>query len=183
MGVMVLYFTFSAIFVQLTKNQIINYKKEKMKSLKTLSKVVFVTLLITGLSIDVSAQKDKKKKGKDKAAKELKRPDKVGHAATDAYVTSAFDLYEDNQKISAQLSDASGNVAEADKIKADLDKQMEEVKGLLGKSKDVVSGAKTITPKTNSMKAVKAVNTATKALNETQKAIPGQLEMIKNQGK
>ena len=28
-----------------------------MKTLKTLSKVVFVTLLITGLSVDASAQK------------------------------------------------------------------------------------------------------------------------------
>ena len=53
----------------------------------------------------------------------------------------------------------------------------------LGKSKDVVAGAKSITPKTNSMKAVKAVNAGTKALNATQQAIPGQLEMIKNQGK
>jgi len=153
-----------------------------MKTLKTLSKVVFVTLLITGLSVDASAQKKGKKAKKEKAAKELKRPAAVGHASTDAYVTSAFDLYEKNQKITVALSDAANNADKAGDIKSDLDKQMEEVKGLLGKSKDVVSGAKSITPKTNSMKAVKAVNTATKALNATQAAIPGQLEMIKSQG-
>lgn len=154
-----------------------------MKSLKTLSKVVFVTLLITGLSIDASAQKKEKKAKKEKAAKELKRPEKVGHAETDAYVTSAFDLYEKNQEISKTLADAKGNADKAAQVKSDLDKQMEEVKSLLGKSKDVVAGAKSITPKTNSMKAVKAVNAGTKALNATQQAIPGQLEMIKNQGK
>jgi hypothetical protein len=153
-----------------------------MKTLKTLSKVLFVTLLITGLSVDASAQKKEKKAKKEKAAKELKRPAAVGHAATDAYVTSAFDLYEKNQKISASLSDAAGNADKVASIKSDLEKQMDEVKGLLGKSADVIKGAKTITPKTDSMKAVKAVNAGTKALNETQKAIPGQLEQIKNQG-
>jgi|GEM_PF-1069492 len=151
-----------------------------MKTLKTLSKVVFVTLLITGLSVDASAQKKGKGKAKGEA-KELKRPAKVGHAETDAYVTSAFDLYEKNQKITVALSDAANNADKAGDVKADLEKQMEEVKGLLAKSKDVVAGAKSITPKTNSMKAVKAVNAATKALNATQAAIPGQLEQIKSQ--
>ena len=41
--------------------------------------------------------------------------------------------------------------------------------------------AKEITPATDSMKAVKALNAGTKALNATQKAIPTQLESIKTQ--
>lgn len=154
-----------------------------MKTLKTLGKVMFVALLITGLSVDASAQKKSKKGKKQKAAKELKRPDKVGHASTDDFVMSSFDIYEKNQEITKTLSDASNNADQAGNVKADLEKQMEDVKALLGKSKDVISGAKSITPKTDSMKAVKAANSAVKALNATQAAIPGQLEQIKSQGK
>lgn len=139
--------------------------------------MLFVALLITGVSVNASAQNKKK----EKAAKELKRPAKVGHTATDNYVTSAFNLYEKNQIIAKKLANASDNIADADKIKADLEKQNEEVKGLLSKSADVIKEAKTITPKTNSLKAVKAVNQGTKALKATQEAIPGQLEMIKKQ--
>jgi F0F1-type ATP synthase membrane subunit b/b' len=153
-----------------------------MRVLKNITRVLFVAALIGGLTVDASAQKKKDKKAKkEKAAKELKRPDKVGHGATDAYVTSAFDLYEKNQEISKTLADASNNADKAGQVKGDLDKQMEEVKGLIGKSADVIKEAKTITPKTDSMKAVKAVNAATKALKATQEAIPGQLDMIKNQ--
>ncbi len=157
-----------------------------IKGSKTLVKVLLVGLFVAGVSVDSFAQKEKKeKKAKkektEKTEKALERPAKVGHAATDEYVTSSFDLYEKNQAISKKLSDAAGNAADMGDVKKDLDGQMEEVKGLLGKSSDVVSGAKTITPKTDSMKAIKAVNAGTKALNATQKAIPGQLEMIKNQ--
>ena len=70
---------------------------------------------------------------------------------------------------------------DAGKIKADLEGQMKEITGLLGKSADVVKGAKSIPNKMDSGKAVKAINTGTKALNATQKAIPGQLEQIKAQ--
>lgn len=151
-----------------------------IKNAGIITKVLFVTLLITGISFSSSAQKKEKKK-KEKTAKVLKRPAKVGHAATDSYVASAFNLYEKNQALTKKLADAKGNVADAGKIKTQLENQMKEVKGLLGKSADVVKQAKGITPKTNSMKAVKAVNTATKALNATQAAIPGQMEQIKNQ--
>ena len=51
----------------------------------------------------------------------------------------------------------------------------------MGQSADVMKEAKTITPKTNSMKAVKAINAATKALNTTKENFPIQLEQIKNQ--
>jgi hypothetical protein len=156
--------------------------KAIIKNLGTLTKILFVALLITGISADSFAQKKKKNK-KEKAAKELKRPAKMGHAATDSYVTSAFDLYEKNQSITKKLSDATNNVGDAGKIKADLEGQMKEVTGLLGKSADVMKEAKTITPKTDSMKAVKALNAGTKALNATKEAIPGQLESIKTQSK
>ena len=62
-----------------------------MKVLKNITRVLFVAALIGGISVDASAQKKEKKAKKEKAAKELKRPDKVGHGATDTYVTSAFD--------------------------------------------------------------------------------------------
>ena len=153
-----------------------------MKTLKTLSKVLFVTLLITGLSVDASAQKKEKKAKKAKTEKVIERPAKVGNGDVDSFVGSSFDIYEKNQEITKTLSDAANSADKAGETKADLEKQVEEVKGLLAKSKDVIAAAKTITPKTDSMKAVKAVNAATKALNATQAAIPGQLEMIKSQG-
>lgn len=156
--------------------------KKITKNLGTVTKVLLIALLMAGVSVDSFAQKKKKKK-KEKAAKELKRPDKVGHASTDAFVTSAFDIYTKNQAITKKLSDATGNVADAGKIKTDLEGQMKEITGLLGKTGDVMKGAKGITPKTDSMKAVKALNTATKALNATKTAIPGQLDQIKAQKK
>ncbi len=96
-------------------------------------------------------------------------------------MTSSFDVYAKNQALTKKLADAKGNVDDAGKIKADLDSQMKEITGLLGKSADVLKGAKTITPKGDSLKAVGAVNKATKALNATKKAIPGQLDQIKAQ--
>jgi len=156
--------------------------KKITKNLGTVTKVLLVALLMAGVSADSFAQKKEKKK-KEKKEKELKRPDKVGHASTDAFVASSFDVYEKNQKISKQLSDAAGNVTNATEIAADLEGQMKEITGLLGKSGDVVTGAKSITPKTNSMKAIKAVNTATKALNKTKENIPAQLAAIKAQKK
>jgi hypothetical protein len=150
--------------------------KTIIKNAGTITKVLMVALIITGVSVDTYAQKKKKEK-------ELKRPEKVGHASTDDFVSSAFNLYEKNQEITKKLSDAAGNITDAGKIKDQLDGQMKEVTGLLGKSADVVKGAKSITPKTDSMKAVKAVNTATKALNKTKENIPGQLEQIKSQKK
>jgi len=58
---------------------------------------------------------------------------------------------------------------------------MKKITRYLGKSSDVMKQAKEITPATDSMKAVKALNAGTKALNATQKAIPTQLESIKTQ--
>ncbi|MBL4670301.1 MAG: hypothetical protein JKY30_13710 [Flavobacteriales bacterium] len=148
------------------------------KNLSTVTKVLMITLLMAGVSVSTYAQKDKKAK-KEKV---IKRPALAGHAATDKFVDSSFDVYERNQKLSKKLSDAKGNAADAGKIKKDLESQVEEIKGLLGQSGDVLKGAKSITPKTNSMKAVKAINAATKALNATQKAIPAQIEAVKKQG-
>lgn len=154
--------------------------KTIFKSTGKLAKVLFVVFLITGTTVNSFAQKEKKEK-EGKTEKALARPAAVGHAATDDYVTSAFNLYETNQKLSKQLSDAAGNVSDAGKIKKELESQTDEIKGLLGKSADVLKQAQDITPKTNSLKAVKAVNAGTKALNNTQAAIPGQLEAIKAQ--
>ena len=105
----------------------------------------------------------------------------MGHSATDDYVNASFNLYEKNQEITKTLANPTDNVNDLGSIKSDLETQSKEAAQLLGKSSDVLTEAKSITPKTNSLKAVKAVNEATKALNETQKAIPGQLEQIKNQ--
>ncbi len=161
--------------------------KTLIKNVGTLAKLLFVVLLITGISADSFAQKAKKEKKKkkektEKSAKALERPASVGHAATDEFVTSSFNLYEKNQEISKKLSNAAGNVAEMGTLKSDLEGQMKEITGLLGKSAEVMKSAKEITPATNSMKAVKALNAGTKALNATKEAIPGQLEAIKTQG-
>ena len=147
------------------------------KSLKTITRVALIAVLMGGVSVNTYAQKDKKAK-KEKV---IKRPGASGHAATAKFVDSSFDVYERNQKISEKLSDVKGNAADAGKIKSDLEAQIKEITGLLGQSKDVLTKAKAITPKTNAMKAAKAANAAVKALTATKDAIPGQLEMIKAQ--
>ncbi len=148
--------------------------------MKKITRVLFIALFLTGVSTEVYAQKEKKEK-KAKETKTLEKPDAVGHAATDDYVNSAFNLYFKNQEVTKTLSDPANNMDDLGSVKSDLEAQSKEAAQLLGKSSDVITEAKSITPKTNSIKAVKAVNAATKALNETQKAIPGQLEQIKNQ--
>lgn len=154
-----------------------------MKNLNTFTKIVFAAVLVATTSVSAFAQeqKEEKKENKEKVAEELKRPEAMGHAATDSYVTSAFNLYEKNQEITKKLADAKSNAGEAKQIKNDLEAQQKEVAGLLEKSADVIKEAKTITPKTDSMKAVKMVNQATKALNATKDALPAQLEQIKTQ--
>jgi hypothetical protein len=147
------------------------------RNLSTIAKVAMIALLIGGVSVNTYAQKEKKAK-KEKV---IKRPGASGHPATAKFVDSSFDVYERNQKIATKLSDVKGNAADAGKIKNDLEAQMKEVVGLLGQSKDVMTKAKSITPKTNSMKAVKALNAATKALSATKDAIPGQIAAIKGQ--
>lgn len=154
-----------------------------MKNLNTFTKVVFAAVLVATTSVGAFAQeqKEEKKEKKEKVAEELKRPEAMGHAATDSYVTSAFNLYEKNQELTKKLADAKSHAGEAKQIKNDLEAQQKEVAGLLEKSADVIKEAKTISPKTDSMKAVKAVNQATKALNATKEALPAQLEQIKTQ--
>jgi len=155
--------------------------------MKKITKILFIALFITGVSTEMYAQKAEKAEKaektekKEKEAKPLEKPAAVGHAATDDFVTSSFNLYKKNQKIIETLSDAANNAGDLTATKTDLENQSKEVAALLEKSSTVLTEAKTITPKTDSIKAVKAINLATKALNETQKAIPGQLEQIKNQ--
>ena len=156
----------------------------KNKNMKKITKILFIALFITGVSTEMYAQKAEKAEKtekKEKEAKPLEKPAAVGHAATDDYVNSSFNLYKKNQEITKTLSDAANNAGDLTATKTDLENQSKEVAALLEKSSTVLTEAKTITPKTDSIKAVKAINLATKALNETQKAIPGQLEQIKNQ--
>ena len=150
--------------------------KKITSKLEMTTKVLLVAFLIMGASADSFSQKKEKKKKKEKVAKELVRPAKIGNAGVDGYVTSAFNLYQTNREITKKITGASGDIST---LKKDLDSQLKEVTGLLGKSADVVKAAKAITPKTDSMKAVKAVSAGTKALNATKDAIPGQIEMIK----
>lgn len=146
--------------------------------MRKVTKILFIALFITGVSTEAYAQKKEKK---EKEAKPLVKPAAVGHAATDDYVNASFSLYQKNQEITKAFADPANNIDDIEGVKADLESQSKEATELIGKSSDVLTEAKSITPKTNSIKAVKAVNEATKALNETQKAIPGQLEQIKNQ--
>lgn len=149
-----------------------------MKNLKTFAKVVFATVLIAGLSVNASAQEKKEEK---KEVKQIERPAAVGHGTTDKYVDSAFDVYEKNQELTKKLGDIKAHAGDAKSIKTDLEAQQKDVATLLQTSDDVVKEAKTITPKTDSMKAVKAISQATKALNATKDALPGQIEQIKTQ--
>lgn len=152
-----------------------------MRNVKTITKVLFTSVLFASISQNVSAQTEQKKEKVEKVVEQVKRPDAVGHAATDNYVTSAFNLYEKNQELTKKLSDIKSHILELNTITNDIVSQQKEVTGLLGKSADVIKEAKTITPKTNSLKAIKAVNQANKALNETKNAIPTQIAQIKNQ--
>lgn len=159
--------------------------KTILKDPKQLVKVLMVGLFVVGLSVNTFAQKEKKvKKEKtekaSKEAKELTRPEKVGNGDVDGFTQSSFDIYEKNQEISKTLGDATGNVSDMGDVKGDLEKQMTDIKELLGKSKAAGDAAGGL-PMKDKPKAVKAVKTATDALNATQAAIPGQLEMIKNQ--
>lgn len=150
-----------------------------MKNLKTFAKVVFATVLIAGFSVNASAQKEGKEDKKE--VKQIERPAAVGHGTTDKYVDSAFDLYEKNQELTKKLGDIKNHAGDAKSIKNDLEAQQKDVVTLLQTSDDVVKEAKTITPKTDSMKAVKAISQATKALNATKDALPGQIEQVKTQ--
>ena len=156
--------------------------KKITKNLGTVTKVLLVALLMAGVSVDSFAQKKEKKDKKKKAKKEkvLERPDKVGNGSVDGFVSSSFDIYEKNQEISKKLADAANNAGDAGQIKTDLEKQMTDIKDLLGKSKAAGDAAGGL-PMKDKPKAVKAVKNATSALNATQAAIPGQLEQIKTQ--
>ena len=160
------------------KNYYQTKTKPIMRNVKTITKVLLTAVLFATISLNVSAQTAQKL---DKVVEQVKRPDAVGHAATDNYVTSAFNLYEKNQELTKKLSDIKSHITEVKSIKNELLSQQKEVAGLLEKSADVINEAKTITPKTNSLKAVKAVNQANKALNETKNALPAQIEQIKTQ--
>lgn len=138
-------------------------------------KVLLFAMLMTGLTTNSFSQKKSKKE------KVIERPSSIGDSNVDAFVTSSFDIYEQNQEISKQLSDAKGNAGKTKQMTEDLKTQTKDITSLLGKSKDIIKGAKTMTPKSNSIKAVGALNKAVKALNATQSAIPGQLEQIKSQ--
>ena len=70
--------------------------KKITSNLSTVTKVLMIALLMTGVSVDSFAQKDKKAK-KEKV---IKKPASAGHAATDNFVNSSFDVYERNQKLS-----------------------------------------------------------------------------------
>ena len=155
--------------------------KTLIKNAGMVTKVLLVALIMTGVSVDSFAQKKKKdKKKKDKKEKVIERPDKVGNGGVDGFVSSSFDVYEKNQEISKTLGNATGNVEDMGKVKGDLEKQMKDIKDLLGKSKAATDAASGM-PMKDKPKAVKAVKAATNALNATQAAIPGQLEMIKKQ--
>ncbi|MDG1476213.1 MAG: hypothetical protein P8Q14_03635 [Vicingaceae bacterium] len=147
----------------------------------TVAKVLMLALLITGVSVDSFAQKKEKKKKKAKKEKVIERPAASGDRNTDAFVGASFDIYNQNQEISKKLSNLKGSAGDTKQIKADLETQMNEIIGLLGKAGDIMEGAKSITPKSNSMKAVSALNKATKALNATRNAIPAQMEQIRSQ--
>ena len=151
------------------------------KNLTIVTKILLIAILLAGFSVDSFAQKKEKKKKKAKKEKVIERPVASGDRNTDAFVKSSFDIYNKNQELSKKLSDVKGNAGDAKQIKADLETQMNDITGLLGKAGDVMKGAKSITPKSNSMKAVGALNKATKALNATKNAIPGQMEQNKSQ--
>ena len=148
-----------------------------MKNVNTFTKIILTSVMVSFTAVGF-AQEQKEEK---KEVKQIERPATVGHGTTDKYVDSVFDVYEKNQELTKKLGDIKKHAGEAKSIKNDLEAQQKDVATLLQTSDDVLKEAKTITPKTNSMKAVKAISQATKALNATKDALPAQLEQIKTQ--
>lgn len=148
-----------------------------MKNVNNFTKIILTSVMISFTAVGFAQDKKEEKKEE----KQIERPVTVGHSTTDSFVDSAFDVYEKNQELTKKLGDIKNHAGEVKSIKADLEAQQIDVTTLLQKSDDVLKDAKTITPKTNSMKAVKAVSQATKALNATKDALPAQIEQIKTQ--
>jgi len=148
-----------------------------MKNVNNFTKIILTSVMISFTAVGFAQDKKEEKKEE----KQIERPATVGHSTTDSFVDSAFDVYEKNQELTKKLGDIKNHAGEVKSIKADLEAQQIDVTTLLQKSDDVLKDAKTITPKTNSMKAVKAISQATKALNATKDALPAQIEQIKTQ--
>ncbi|OFY79480.1 MAG: hypothetical protein A2281_13685 [Bacteroidetes bacterium RIFOXYA12_FULL_38_20] len=163
------------------------------KSFKFLMIVAFLTFL----SVASFGQEEKEK---------LVKPEPIGEAQIDGWVDKCFELYDTTCKADEDIKVVDEMLksfeADANNItegkKASLKNNLEimtkrtgecqaQVINLAGKTEEMTTTAKNITPKTKMPKAIKSVNTGAKALNETKsnlarqaKAIAEQSEKAKN---
>lgn len=125
--------------------------------------------------------------------KELKRPSAVGESGIDGFVSQSFDVYEPTIKTDKDLLAIEQEIdkmeKEGHKIKSDaevlkrlyfIQKEVrtrpDKIAELDNKAKDMVETAKNISPKTKAPAAIKAVNTATKALSIANDKTPKQAQ-------
>lgn len=123
---------------------------------------------------------------------ELKRPGNIGDAGVDDFVNQSFDVYEATIKTDKDLETIEKDLVkieeEGNKIKHDADilkrlyliqKEIktrdEKIKELDNKAVAMAENAKNLKPVTKAPKAVKNVNTATKALKIAQDHTPKQI--------
>jgi uncharacterized protein YoxC len=136
-------------------------------------------LLVAGMAISQETEK------------ELKRPGAVGESGIDGFVGQSFDVYEPTLKTEKDLAAIEKELEkmenEGHKIKSDAEilkrlyhiqnevkSRPDKIADLDNKAKDMLETAKNINPRTKAPTAIKAVNTATKALSISKDKTPGQ---------
>lgn len=181
----------------------IHYKSFASHSFRLLLILALLTSASSGLYAQVkvgkvgkkATAKDKPAKadaGKDKEKKELKRPGKVGDSNVDNFVNQSFDIYEGTMKTEKDLAQIDSSMTKLEgegkltkegptlakklyAIQGETRKRQDKIKTLGSKSKSVLEGAKSISPKTKSLKAIKNVNLAIKALDQSKELTPKQV--------
>ena len=134
-------------------------------------------------------------------SQEITKPAALENANIDSFVDDAFAIYDQTTTISTELDNSDAAITElegnespsADDIKivsakvkenkAKLEGLQNDAVALSGKSEQVLTGAKSISPKTKAPKAIKNVNTSIKVLNESKNKIPELLKKAADQEK
>ena len=169
---------FMLVKTYLTLNQKLVMKGLKISKLSGLYTILTVVFVL-GVVFAEPCYAQKKKKDKGKKEKPIKRPKPVGNKEVDDFVNNSFNIYQESCNTNKKLDEmkysvanlAAGETQEIERITKEVKviqnnskKVDDRVNGLLKQAPQVLSGAQNITPKINSIKAVKNINTAKKAL-------------------
>ncbi len=129
--------------------------------------------------------------------KKIVKPAALGNAKLDGYIDECFAIYDKTFVIEENLTESETAIVEVEAkeaptkgdiitISAKLKESTNKLEALqtdattlAEKYDEVMKGAKTLTPKTKSFKALKNMKTALNALNSSKKRIP---ELLKKAG-